>query len=79
MLRSPISQHEAFSLERIPGAARGLLEREDLPLYYKFRCNMILSAADDGNDLQEMLAATKYYLKRAQEALDEMCRTYVAT
>jgi hypothetical protein len=38
---------------------------------------MVLSAADEENEYEENLAATRYWLKKALEALKETKRVYI--
>ena len=56
---------------------RTFLKTENLSPYYRLKACMVLSAADEENELEENLAAMRYWLKKATEALEEMKRVYI--
>jgi hypothetical protein len=56
---------------------RTFLKTESLSPYYHLKAYMILSTADEENDHEENLAATRYWLKKATEALEETKRVYI--
>jgi hypothetical protein len=56
---------------------RTFLETENLSPYYRLKACMVLSAADEEDEHEENLAATRYWLKEATEALEEAKRVYI--
>jgi hypothetical protein len=55
---------------------RAFLETEKLSPYYRLKACMVLSAADE-DEHEENLAATRYWLEKATEALEEVKRVYI--
>jgi hypothetical protein len=53
------------------------LKTENLSPYYRLKAYLVLSAADEENESEENLAATRYCLKKATEALEETKRVYI--
>jgi hypothetical protein len=56
---------------------RRFLETEHLSPYYRLKAYMVLSAADEENEHEDNLAATRHWLKKATEALEEAKRVYI--
>jgi hypothetical protein len=56
---------------------RTFLKTENLSPYYRLKACMVLSAADEENEHEENLAATRYWLEEATEALEETKRIYI--
>lgn len=56
---------------------RTFLETENLSPYYRLKACMVLSTADEENEHHENLTATRYWLKKAMEALVEAERVYI--
>jgi hypothetical protein len=56
---------------------RTFLKTENLSPYYRLKACMVLSTADEENEREENLAATRYWLNKATEALEETKRIYV--
>jgi prolyl oligopeptidase PreP (S9A serine peptidase family) len=56
---------------------RTFLKTENLSPYYRLKACVVLSAADEENEREENLAATRYWLKKATEALEEAKRVYI--
>jgi len=56
---------------------RTILETENLSPYYRLKACMVLSTAHEENEHEENLAATRYWLKKATEALKETKRVYI--
>jgi len=54
-----------------------LLKTENLSPYYRLKAYVVLSAANEENKYEENLAAMRYWLKKAMEALDETKRVYI--
>jgi hypothetical protein len=62
---------------RVSGAMLTFLKTEDLSPYYRLEAYMVLSAADEEDEYEENLAATRYWLKKAAEASEETKRVYI--
>ena len=62
---------------QVSGTMRTFLTTENLSPYYRLKACMVLSTADEENEHEENLAATRYWLKKATEALEETKRVYV--
>lgn len=56
---------------------RAFLKTENLSPYHRFKACMVLSTADEENEHEENLAATRYWLKKATEALEKTKRVYI--
>jgi hypothetical protein len=54
----------------------GFLKTEDLSPYYRMKACIVFSAADEQNELDENIASTSHWLKKAKEALEEAKHTY---
>ncbi|KAF2818319.1 TPR-like protein [Ophiobolus disseminans] len=59
------------------GTMRTFLNTENLSPYYRLKAYIVLSAADEENKYEENLVATRYWLKKATEALEETKRVYI--
>ncbi|KAL9054387.1 MAG: hypothetical protein Q9162_004189 [Coniocarpon cinnabarinum] len=58
-------------------ALKSFLKKENLPPFYKFKANLALSDADQGNDPKQNIKTTAFYLMQAAVALEECKPVYV--
>jgi prolyl oligopeptidase PreP (S9A serine peptidase family) len=56
---------------------RTFLKTENLSPYHRMKACIFLSAADEENELEENLAAARYWLEKATEALKEAKLIYI--
>jgi hypothetical protein len=56
---------------------RAFLKTENLSPYHRLKACMVLSAADEEDGHEENSAATRYWLKKATESLEEAKHVYV--